>query len=71
MRPETYDEFEVLVEKWREWHKDERFGQSWFNCLSRVHPALAEEIRTTPIDPFHRDERLPAARAFVSKHWEE
>lgn len=71
MRPETYAEFEVLAAKWRAWHENEREGQAWFNCLSRLHPALAEEIRATPIDPFHRDEALPAARAFVEHNWEE
>lgn len=47
-----------------------RTGQKAFNLLSRVRPDIAELVRGSDMDPFHRDDRLPAFYDFVARHWE-
>lgn len=49
----TYDAFCASIDtlaKTYEW----RYGQTMFNALLRLRPALAESIRSTPLDPFYR-----------------
>jgi hypothetical protein len=36
-------------------HPSERVGQAWFNALAGFNNELANEIRTSDIDPFHKD----------------
>ncbi len=36
-----------------------RAGQAAFNCLYDLYPNIANAIRSTPADPFYRDEKLP------------
>lgn len=38
---------------------NQRFGQALFNTLRQYHAELAEVVRTSDIDPFYHDERLP------------
>jgi hypothetical protein len=45
----------------------QRAGQATFNALAQLAPVIAEEVRATPLDPFHRDERLPAFWAYVDR----
>jgi hypothetical protein len=33
-----------------------RYGQTLFNCLVEVRPDLSEQIRTTKLDPFFKDD---------------
>jgi hypothetical protein len=49
----------------------QREGQRAFNLLTVMHPMLAERVRTSPLDPFYRDERLPAFFEFVAAEWDE
>ena len=35
-----------------------RKGQAFFAALNFLHPAIADKIRATQIDPFHDDEKL-------------
>lgn len=44
-----------------------RRGQAAFNALYRLVPDVADEIRTTPSDPFYSDERLPDFFAAVDR----
>lgn len=37
----------------------ERKGQAWFNALADSHPALANVIRGTELDPFYNDAVFP------------
>lgn len=39
-------------------YTDQRIGQLAFNVLYESHPNIADKIRGTVYDPFHRDERL-------------
>ena len=57
----------VNNEKPQSWRR----GQYAFNLLHSMKPKLAELVRATPIDPFHRDERIPAFLEFVQAHWED
>lgn len=36
-----------------------RMGQAYFNTLADLHPAIAEEYRATPWDPFYNDQLVP------------
>lgn len=47
-----------------------RLGQTAFNVLVSDNPKLAERVRSTALDPFYADFRLPDFFNFVSKHWE-
>lgn len=68
----TYDEF---VEKVDRNHlslgKDWRYGQTYFNTLSSMRPSLAESIRGTIHDPFHKDEVKQTTHAYVRRLWEQ
>ena len=35
-----------------------RLGQTYFNVLYKYDPELADQIRGTETDPFHRDDRI-------------
>lgn len=44
-----------------------RAGQAAFNALYILTPRWAISIRGSDLDPFHRDERLPAFYVFVDR----
>ncbi len=44
-----------------------REGQAAFNALYGLAPGLADSIRGEDIDPYHRDERLPAFYAWIEE----
>lgn len=48
---------------------DWRAGQYAFNTLRDLRPDLAERVRGTALDPFHRDDVLPAFLRYVARHW--
>lgn len=48
---------------------DWRAGQYAFNALLDVRPDLTERVRGTALDPFHRDDLLPAFLRFAARHW--
>lgn len=37
-----------------------RKGQALFNKLDEINPELADSLRGSVVDPFYRDERIPA-----------
>lgn len=47
-------------------HPSWRLGQTYFNVLYDMRPVLADQIRTTDLDPFYRNERLPAFCKWVA-----
>lgn len=47
-----------------------RAGQYVFNVLHAVRPDLAEAVRGTALDPFHRDDRLPALLDHLARAWD-
>jgi|APSaa5957512535_1039671.scaffolds.fasta_scaffold02798_11 hypothetical protein len=50
------------VTRWRE-------GQKFFNLLNEMNPKLANGIRGTSMDPFHRDEVGDEVWEFVGENW--
>ena len=42
-----------------------RAGQAAFSVLYQTRPDLANAINSTELDPFYRDERLPAFWAWL------
>jgi hypothetical protein len=66
---ESYDDFWVycgnLQSAFREWRK----GQTLFNALQRVRPDLAAKVRTSSLDTFYRDDRIPAFTNWLYEHW--
>lgn len=47
----------------------QRRGQAFFNALYQVRPEIANAIRGTTLDPFYRDERIPAFAEHLVECW--
>lgn len=62
----TFEEFVVAAA--REWvaYPSYRWGQALFNVLHSMRPELADEIRGTTMDPFHRDDMAPVFLGWVA-----
>jgi hypothetical protein len=60
----SHEHKHALVDK-----PDTRFGQTFFNCLWEFRPAIANRIRATEIDPFHREEVYPETHVVVEEMW--
>lgn len=69
----SYEEFLIFVAQ----EHDElvagdpslRYGQTYFNCLWEFRPSIANAIRATKYDPFHRDEVHPEIHVHVRDLW--
>lgn len=48
-----------------------RAGQWYFNLLVVARPDLADRVRGTALDPFHRDDRLPAFVGWLRTAWDD
>ncbi len=50
---------------------DWRYGQALFNNLLDVRPNLAEQVRGTTLDPFHKDSisEMDDFFTFIEKNW--
>ncbi len=69
----TMQDFYRLVQVLQYENPDWRKGQAMFNALDRLDPELANMIRSTPEDPFYRDERIPTFELLLwgqPKGWE-
>lgn len=65
----TYHEF---VDEWVKYgfeNREQRLGQSLFNCLDIVRPELANEICATDIDPFYTDSKVFDCFKFIRENW--
>lgn len=47
-----------------------RYGQHYFNVLNIIRPRVAEAIRGSALDTFHRSEVSPDVEKFVIESWE-
>ena len=47
-----------------------RVGQAALNALVEARPELAEKINGGPLDPFHRESRLPRFLAWLRENWD-
>lgn len=68
---ERYDGYMAAWQQYRVAHLEQREGQAHFNVLyfGGFDPEFADEIRGTDIDPFYRDDRLPAYFDALRSHW--
>jgi len=48
---------------------DWKLGQAYFNVLSNCRPAIAESIRSTIHDPFHKDSISEELEQLVKSRW--
>ena len=68
----TYDEFVTYFHGNVGWYTSaysQRHGQALFNLLVQHHPRVAEAIRGTPVDPFHRDEVSDETWTTIHENW--
>lgn len=63
----TYAEF--LTRACNPEDRRQRPGQWAFNVLHSTRPDLSEQIRSGPLDPFYRNDRLPDFFQFVEENW--
>lgn len=66
---ETVEDLREYVGALREAYPMWRAGQAWFNALHFARPELAERIRATNLDPFHRDDRIRTLQSWLALHW--
>ena len=66
----TYEQFLEKVDKIHTAQsKVWRYGQSYFNVLSSVRSDIAEAVRGTLHDPFHKDKLLQETEIFIKSLW--
>jgi hypothetical protein len=66
----TYVEFMERVDKYhKQFQESWRYGQTYFNVLSSVRPNVAEQLRNTLHDPFHKDAVPEDTHKFVKTIW--
>jgi len=56
-------EQQEFLETFPMWRK----GQSLFNALCVLYPDIADEIRGTSLDPFHRDDKIQECIDWLKK----
>jgi hypothetical protein len=59
----------IKYEKWNKQDPSMRYGQVYFNLLSASRPDIAEIIRGTMLDPFHKDEVKSETHKVVESKW--
>lgn len=71
----SYDEFLIFVgQEHAELKAGDptiRLGQTYFNCLWEFRPSIANQIRATKYDPFHKEEVHPDIHVHVNALWDE
>jgi hypothetical protein len=67
----TYEEFMTNVLNKYDEHPDDniRLGQLFFNELLNVRPSIAEELRASSLDPFHRHRIDKEVETFTRERW--
>lgn len=65
----TYSEYVAEVRNTLDQHPYWRQGQAAFNVLWNIRQDLANQVHTSKLDPFHRDDRLPEFYEWVEENW--
>lgn len=66
----TYSQFVQHANAYYAHHKGEqRYGQAVFNYLYRVRPDLADRLRATNLDPFHKTSVPDIVWTFIANNW--
>jgi hypothetical protein len=58
----VHDVYSKMNGKWK-------FGQTYFNVLCNCRPAIAESIRSTIHDPFHKESITKELEQIVQSKW--
>lgn len=66
----TFEQFADHCDKHSSDHPFWRPGQFVFNVLLNHRPDLAEQLRGTDLDPFHRSDLIPATLAWLRDNWD-
>ena len=71
LRTMNYDQFQVNVRLAYTFTtaSQQREGQWFFNCLYLARPHLANELRGSLKDPFHKDYVAEEVHEFCRKNW--
>jgi hypothetical protein len=64
----TYQDFLIKVHSFAS-ANNWKIGQAYFNLLSNYRPEIAEMLRGTLHDPFHRDYISHETEALVKSNW--
>ena len=59
----------IQFEKFKSADASIRYGQVYFNLLSKSRPEIAAKLRGSALDPFHRDLVDDKVHAFVEYLW--
>jgi hypothetical protein len=65
----SYEDFLALVDKYHQSIKTNRYGQTYFLVLSSAKPQLAELLRGSLHDPFHKDTISEQTHQYVKSKW--
>lgn len=69
----SYEQFLVFVDwefkRLKNNGEDVRYGQVYFNTLWEFRPNIANKIRATKMDPFHKNEVHPLIHNHVKIEW--
>ena len=57
----------TLEQKYQAMYPQWRRGQTLFNSLYALYPEVADGLRATDVDPFHRDDRYGACWEHIIK----
>ena len=66
----NFTDFMALATRTYTDNRNIRYGQHWFNVLYLYRPALANELRSMDIDPFHHNFLTPECVQFIDQRWE-
>lgn len=67
----TFEDYRANVETACQLNPRWRLGQVAFNVLWEVRPDLSEQVRATPLDPFHNRATLQEFYEWVKRHWDD
>lgn len=67
----TLSDFYAGVAEYNKANPAQRHGQALFNYLWSVRPDLSEQIRSTELDPFYEDKRLPETYEWLMDNWDD
>jgi hypothetical protein len=65
----SYEDFLALVDKYHQSIKTNRYGQTYFLVLSSAKPQLAELLKGSLHDPFHKDTISEQTHQYVKSKW--
>jgi hypothetical protein len=65
----TYEEWLVKANRTYGPHTEQRYGQWLYNSLHSIRDDIALGVVGTSLDPFYRDDIVPAFLCEVARRW--